>query len=68
MGVERDKLFIHADAALSGGFWYLDKGHCPYQLGRDISSLAISGYKYGSDVSVCSHYIRGTGGRRKETI
>ena len=51
MGVRRENLFIHADAALNGGFWHLDKGHYPYQLGKEIDSLAMSGHKwYGSDV------------------
>ena len=51
IGVDKNKLYIHADAALNGGFWHLDNGHYQYQLGKDINSLSISGYKwYGSDV------------------
>ena len=64
LGVEREKLFVHADAALSGGFWHLDQGHYPYQLGKEISSLSISGHKwYGCDVCslfACARRDQGT--------
>ena len=63
MGVRREKLFVHVDAALSGGFWHLDKGHYPYQLGREIDSIAISGLKwYGSDVCSLFALYQGDGG------
>ena len=60
MGVSRDNIFIHADAALSGGFWHLDEGHYPFQLGREIDSIAISGHKwYGSDVCSLFAFYQG---------
>ena len=51
LGVKKEKLFIHADAAFNGGFWHLDKRNYPYQLGEDINSISISGHKwFGSHV------------------
>ncbi|KAI6659002.1 Histidine decarboxylase [Oopsacas minuta] len=44
-GVRKDNLYVHADAALNGGFWHLDKANYPYQLGNDTNLLSISGYK-----------------------
>ena len=62
MGVRRENLFVHVDAALSGGFWHLDKRHYPYQLGREIDSIAISGYKwYGCDVCSLFALYQGDG-------
>ena len=63
MGVRRENIFIHADAAFFGGFWHLDKGHYPYQLGSDIDSIAISGDKwYGSDVCSLFAFYKGDRG------
>ena len=50
IGLTRDKIFIHVDAAFHGGFWHLDKQNPKYKI-VDFNSIAISGWKwYGSDV------------------
>ncbi|KAI6658392.1 Histidine decarboxylase [Oopsacas minuta] len=51
MGVTRDKIFVHLDAAFHGGFWHLDNHNPQYQIGIEFNSIAISGWKwYGADI------------------
>ena len=51
IGVTRDKIFVHLDAAFDGGFWHLDEQNPNYQIGEEFNSIAISGNKwYGSDI------------------
>ena len=51
VGLTRDKIFVHLDAAFHGGFWELDKQNPNYQLGTEFNSIAISGTKwYGADI------------------
>ena len=51
IGVTRDRIFVHLDAAFHGGFWHLDKQNPNYRMGIDFNSIAISGYKwYGADI------------------
>ena len=51
IGLTREKIFIHVDAAFHGGFWHLDKQNPNYKIGVEFNSIAISGWKwYGSDV------------------
>ena len=51
IGLTRDKIFVHLDAAFHGGFWHLDEHNPNYQMGVDFNSIAISGYKWhGADI------------------
>ena len=51
IGLTRDRIFVHLDAAFHGGFWHLDEQNPNYQMGVDFNSIAISGYKwYGADI------------------
>ena len=51
VGLTRDKIFVHLDAAFHGAFWELDKQNPNYQLGKEFNSIAISGWKWhGADV------------------
>ena len=51
IGLTREKIFIHVDAAFHGGFWHLDKQNPNYKIGVEFNSIAISAHKwYGSDV------------------
>ena len=51
IGLTRDRIFVHLDAAFHGGFWHLDEHNPNYQMGVDFNSIAISGYKwYGADI------------------
>ena len=45
IGITRDRIFVHLDAAFHGGFWYLDKNNPNYQMGINFNSIAINGYK-----------------------
>ena len=51
IGLKRDRIFVHLDAAFHGGFWELDKHNPKYQFGIQFNSIAISGWKWhGADI------------------
>ena len=51
IGLTRDRIFVHLDAAFNGGFWHLDKQNPNYQIGEDFNSITICGNKWhGADV------------------
>ena len=51
LGLSREKIFVHLDAAFHGAFWHLDKQNPNYQFGSEFDSIAISGWKWhGADI------------------
>lgn len=61
-GYSGDKVYMHLDAALNGGWWHLDPSTPKYQLGSDFESLSISGHKwYGGFIGGSVYILKGEG-------
>jgi len=61
-GYTGDKVYMHLDAALNGGWWNLDPSTPKYQLGSDFESLSISGHKwYGGFIGGSVYILKGEG-------
>jgi len=61
-GYSGDKVYMHLDAALNGGWWNLDPDTPKYQLGKDFESLSISGHKwYGGFIGGSVYILKGPG-------
>merc|ERR1712087_1036398 len=61
-GYVGDKLYLHLDAALNGGWWNLDPDTPKYKLGKDFDSLSISGHKwYGGFIGGSVYILKGPG-------
>ena len=50
VGIEREHVHIHVDAALAGGYWPLDEHAPKYVLGEDFDSISISAHKWWGGV------------------
>lgn len=61
-GYSGDKLYLHLDAALNGGWWNSDPATPKYKLGSHFDSLSISGHKwYGGFVGGSVYILKGPG-------
>jgi len=61
-GFADDKVYLHLDAALNGGWWNLDPETPKYKLGVDFESLSISGHKwYGGFIGGSVYILKGEG-------
>jgi histidine decarboxylase len=61
-GYVGDKLYMHLDAALNGGWWNLDPETPKYKLGVHFDSLSISGHKwYGGFIGGSVYILKGDG-------
>merc|ERR1712242_614892 len=61
-GYAGDKLYLHLDAALNGGWWNLDPETPKYKLGVHFDSLSISGHKwYGGFIGGSVYILKGDG-------
>lgn len=61
-GFAGEKVYVHLDAALNGGWWNLDPETPKYKLGEDFDSLSISGHKwYGGFIGGSVYILKGPG-------
>jgi histidine decarboxylase len=57
----RGNIFMHLDAAFTGGFWHLDDNAVKYRLGEDFDSFSVSGHKfYGGFIAGCFFTLEST--------
>jgi len=61
-GYVGDKVYVHLDAALNGGWWNLDPTTPKHKLGVHFDSLSISGHKwYGGFIGGSVYILKGDG-------
>ena len=58
VGLTRDKIFVHLDAAFHGAFWELDKQNPNYQLGEEFNSLFNSLFAHFAHFSLTFRSLR----------
>jgi len=61
-GYDGDKVYLHLDAALNGGWWNYAPDTPKYKLGVDFDSISISGHKwYGGFICGAVMILKGEG-------